>query len=43
MRRAIYAVYVERSEDRLYYRKHDGIAQSYYEHVSERCEEAKSV
>jgi hypothetical protein len=43
MRRAIYAVHVERSEDRLYYRKHNEITQFYYEHVSQRCGEAKSV
>jgi hypothetical protein len=42
MRRAVYAVYVEQKEDRLYYRKHNGIAQFYYEHVSQRCGEAKS-
>jgi hypothetical protein len=29
--------------NRLYYRKHNGIAQLYYEHVSQRCEEAKSI
>jgi hypothetical protein len=29
--------------NRLYYRKHNGIAQFYYEHVSQRCVEAKSV
>jgi hypothetical protein len=42
MCRAICAIYVERSEDRLYYRKHNGIAQCYFEHVSQRYEEAKS-
>jgi len=29
MRRVIYAVYVERSEDRLYYGKYNGITQFY--------------
>jgi len=35
MRRAICAVYVESWEDRLYYRKHNGIAQFYYEPLSD--------
>jgi hypothetical protein len=43
MFRAICAVSDERSENRLYYRKHDGIAQFYYEQVSLRCGEAKSI
>jgi len=43
MRRAICAVYVERWEDSLCYRKHNGIAQFYNEHVSQRCGEAKSI
>jgi len=43
MRRAICAVSVERLQDRLYYRKHNGIAHFYYEHVSQRCAEAKSI
>jgi hypothetical protein len=34
MRRAICAVHVENFQGGLYYRKHDGIAQLYYEHVS---------
>jgi len=42
MRRAIRAVYIERCKARLYYRK-NGIAQFYYEHVSQRCGEAKSI
>jgi len=42
MRRAICAVYVERWDNRLYYRKHNGIAQRYFEHVS-RYGEAKSI
>jgi len=29
--------------NRRYYRKHNGIAQFYYEHVSQRCVEAKST
>jgi hypothetical protein len=29
--------------NRLYYRKHNGIAQFYYEHVSQRHGEAKSI
>jgi len=43
MRRAIRAEYVERCEDCLYYRKHNGIAQFYCEYVSKLCEEAKSI
>jgi len=43
MRRAICAVYVERWEDRLYYRKHNGITHFYYEHVSQRCGEVKYI
>jgi hypothetical protein len=43
MRRAKCAVSVEISEDSLYYRKHNGIAQFYYEHDSQRCGEAKSI
>jgi len=43
MRRAICAVYVERWEDRLCYRKHNGIAQCCFEHVSQRYGEAKSI
>jgi hypothetical protein len=43
MRRAICAVYIERWEDTLYYRKHNANAQFYYEHVSQRCGEAKST
>jgi hypothetical protein len=43
MRRDICAAYFERREDRLYYRKHNKITQYYYEHVSQRCEEAKSI
>jgi len=43
MRRAICAVHVARWEDRLHYRKHNGITQLYYEHVSQRCGEAKSI
>jgi len=35
MRRTISAAHVERSEDRLCNRKHNGIAQFYYEHVSQ--------
>jgi hypothetical protein len=27
----------------VYYRKHNGIAQFYYEHVSQRCGESKSI
>jgi len=38
MRRAICAVYVECWKDRLYYRKHNGIVQCYFEHVSQRSE-----
>jgi len=33
MRRAICTVHVEILEDRLFYRKHNGIAQFYKEHV----------
>jgi len=33
MRRTICAVYIEIWKDRLCYRKHNGIAQFYYEHV----------
>jgi hypothetical protein len=33
MRTAICAVYDERWEDRLWYRKQNGIAQFFYEHV----------
>jgi len=43
MRRAIFAVYIELSEDRLYYRKHNGIAQCCLEHVLQRYVEAKSI
>jgi len=43
MRRAICAVYVEHSYDRLYYRKHKGIALCYLEHVSQRYGEAKYI
>jgi hypothetical protein len=43
MRRTICAVYVESWEERLYYGKHDGIAQFYYEHDSQRSGEAKSI
>jgi len=43
MRRTICAVYVERWEDRVYYRKQNGIAQCYFEDVSQRCGEAKSI
>jgi len=43
MRRAICAVYFERWKDRMYYRKNDGIAQFYNEHVSQCCVEAKSI
>jgi hypothetical protein len=43
MRKDICAVYVERSEDRLYYRKHNEIAQFYFEHISKRYGEAKFV
>jgi hypothetical protein len=43
MRRATCAVYVERLEDHLYYRKHNVIMQFYYEYVSQRCGEAKSI
>jgi hypothetical protein len=42
MRRDTWAVYVERWEDRLCYPKHNGIEQWYFEHVSQRREEAKS-
>jgi hypothetical protein len=34
MRRTKRAVYVERGEKRLYYRKHNGIMQFYYKHIS---------
>jgi hypothetical protein len=43
MRRTICAVYNERWEDRLYYRKNNGITQFDYEHVSQRCGEPKST
>jgi hypothetical protein len=43
VRRATCAVYFERWEDRLYYRKYNRIAQFYYELVSQRRGEAKSV
>jgi hypothetical protein len=43
MRRDICAVYVERLEDRLYYQKHNGIAQCYFENVSQRYGETKSI
>jgi len=43
MRRAICVVYVEHLEDRLYYRKHKGIAQFSYERVSQGYGEAKSI
>jgi hypothetical protein len=43
MRRAVCAVYVEHWEERQYYRKPNGIAQFYYEHVSQRCGEAESI
>jgi hypothetical protein len=43
MRRVICAVYVERWQDSLYYRKYNGITQFYYEHVSQRCGEAKHI
>jgi hypothetical protein len=43
MRSDICTVYVEPSEDCLYYRKHNGIVQLYYENVSKRCGEAKSI
>jgi hypothetical protein len=43
MRRAICAVYVELRNDRLYSRKNKVITQFYYEHVSERCGEPKSI
>jgi len=38
-----WAVYVERSEDRLYYRKHNGIAPCYFKHVSQPYGEVKSI
>jgi hypothetical protein len=31
------------TQDRLYCRKHNGILQCYFAHVSQRCGEAKSV
>jgi hypothetical protein len=43
MRKAIGAVYVECSEDRLYCRKHNGIAHFSYEYVSKLCGEAESI
>jgi hypothetical protein len=43
MRIAICAVYVEHSEDCLYYRKHNEIAQCYFEHVLQRYGEAKPI
>jgi hypothetical protein len=43
MRRAICAVYVDPWKDRLYYRKHNGNTQFYYEHVLQRRGEAKSI
>jgi hypothetical protein len=43
MHRAVHAVYIKDVEDRLYYRKHNGIVQFYYEHVSFRSGEAKSI
>jgi hypothetical protein len=43
MRRTICAVYVELREDRMYYRKHNGIVQCYFEHVSQRYGEAISI
>jgi hypothetical protein len=41
--RQVCAVYVELSEDRLYHRKHNGIAQCYFEHVSQLYGKAKSI
>jgi len=43
MHRATCAVYAERWEDCLCYRKYNGIAQSSFEHVSKRNGEAKSI
>jgi hypothetical protein len=43
MRRAICAVHVEFWEDCLYYRKHDGIAQCYFELLSQQFGEAKFI
>jgi hypothetical protein len=43
MRWATYEVHLESWEDHLYYRKHYGITQFYYEHVSQPCGEAKSI
>jgi hypothetical protein len=43
MRTTICPVYDERWEDRLWYRKQNGIAQLFYEHVSNHCGEAKSI
>jgi len=38
MRRAICAIYVEIWKDPLYYRKHNGIAPCYFQHVSNNME-----
>jgi len=43
MRRAICTVYVEHSEDHLYYQKHNRIVWCYFEHISQRYGEAKSI
>jgi len=43
MSKAICAVYDERWEDRLWYRKLNGIAQFFYEHVAKLCGEAISI
>jgi len=43
MRRTICAVYVKSWENRLYYGKHNRIAQFSYENVSRHCGEAKSI
>jgi len=43
MRRTVSAVYIELWELRLYCRKHHGIAQCLFDHVSQRFGEAKSM
>jgi hypothetical protein len=43
MRRVMCAGYVDLVEDRLYYRKHNGIRLFYYLHVLQRCGDAKYI
>jgi len=43
MRRTICAIHIEFLENRLSYRKNNGITQFTYEHVSQRCGEAKFI